>query len=49
MEGQNLQLKSYKPQCLITGEYSDENIVVSCGSITLSKQGAKYVVTQMLI
>ncbi|MEK4418609.1 AbrB/MazE/SpoVT family DNA-binding domain-containing protein [Bacillus sp. FSL K6-0268] len=46
-EGQTLQLKPYKPQCLITGTCSSENIVLSRGTIILSKEGAKQVITQI--
>lgn len=46
-EGQTLQLKPYKPQCLITGKCSSENIVLSRGTIILSKQGAEHVVAQI--
>ncbi|MCQ6530804.1 AbrB/MazE/SpoVT family DNA-binding domain-containing protein [Bacillus mycoides] len=47
VEEQTLQLKPYKPQCLITGECSDENIVLSSGTITLSTKAAKHVVAQI--
>ncbi|PEZ46373.1 hypothetical protein CN345_01635 [Bacillus thuringiensis] len=47
MEGQALQLKPYKPQCLITGKCSSKNIILSNGTITLSKKGAKYVIAQI--
>ncbi len=49
VDDDKIVLKKYKPNmtCLITGEVSEDNIVLADGKIVLSRQGAEQLISEV--
>lgn len=49
VDDNKIVLKKYKPNmtCLITGEVSEDNIVLADGKIVLSRQGAEQLISEV--
>ncbi|MFS0787360.1 AbrB/MazE/SpoVT family DNA-binding domain-containing protein [Shouchella sp. 1P09AA] len=49
IDGDQIVLEKYQPYsaCLITGESSDENLMLANGSICLSKEGAEHLIKEL--
>jgi len=49
VDGDQIILKKYKPNmtCVVTGEVSDDNLVLLDGKLIVSEDGARQLITQL--